>query len=151
MRVVAVDADDAHVQALLDRHWQLMRQTSPPDSCHVMDARALVQADAHLLAVFDGDRALGVGAITAISDTEAELKSMHTLAAARGRGVGRTILRALLDQARAAGYRTVSLETGAGPQFRAARRLYAQEGFEPCPPFGDYRADPFSVYMTRDI
>ncbi len=26
--------------------------------------------------------------------------------------------------------------------------LYAREGFTECPPFGSYRADPHSVFMT---
>jgi putative acetyltransferase len=50
--------------------------------------------------------------------------------------------------ARERGYRRLSLETGAGPAFAPARRLYASAGFEPCGPFGDYRPSPNSAYMT---
>jgi putative acetyltransferase len=43
------------------------------------------------------------------------------------------------------------LETGSTESFIPARRLYASEGFTPCEPFGDYRCDPLSVYMTRSL
>lgn len=45
----------------------------------------------------------------------------------------------------------LSLETGAWPYFDAARALYARNGFVECPPFGDYREDPNSVFMTRTL
>ena len=35
--------------------------------------------------------------------------------------------------------------------FAPARRLYERFGFEPCPPFADYRPDPHSVYMTLPL
>lgn len=35
--------------------------------------------------------------------------------------------------------------------FEPARRLYTKHGFEACPPFGDYWADPNGVFMTRAL
>jgi putative acetyltransferase len=49
------------------------------------------------------------------------------------------------------GYHRMSLETGAMPFFAPARALYARHGFVECPPFADYREDPNSVFMTRDL
>ncbi len=151
MNVVETTPADPRVRDLLELHLRLMRDTSPPESCHVMDPGELSDADARLLAIFDADLALGVGAFKGISATEAELKSMHTRAEARGRGVARLILRSLMEQARGAGYRRVSLETGSQPEFQAARQLYLREGFHLCPPFADYVEDPLSVFMTRKI
>jgi putative acetyltransferase len=45
----------------------------------------------------------------------------------------------------------VSLETGSMEFFRPARALYASFGFAPCPPFADYREDPNSVFMTKEL
>jgi putative acetyltransferase len=39
------------------------------------------------------------------------------------------------------------LETGTEDYFAPARRLYLRHGFTECPPFGDYRLDPNSVFM----
>ena len=41
-----------------------------------------------------------------------------------------------------------TVETGSGDAFEAATALYVRYGFERCPPFGDYREDPFSRFMT---
>ncbi|HEY9550121.1 MAG TPA: GNAT family N-acetyltransferase, partial [Kiloniellaceae bacterium] len=88
------------------------------------------------------------GALKALSDTHGEIKSMHTAQAARGRGVARRMLAHIVAEARRRGYRRLSLETGSMEAFAPARALYAGFGFEPCPPFADYRPDPFSVYMS---
>ncbi len=36
-------------------------------------------------------------------------------------------------------------------EFLAARTLYASEGFTECEPFGSYRPDPASTFMTRPL
>ncbi|MFN8010303.1 MAG: GNAT family N-acetyltransferase [Holophagaceae bacterium] len=77
-----------------------------------------------------------------------EIKSMRTAQAHRGKGVGSAMLAHILGEARARGYARVSLETGSQAEFEPARRLYAAAGFVPCPPFGSYREDPNSVFMT---
>jgi putative acetyltransferase len=76
---------------------------------------------------------------------------MHAAEAARGRGIGRALLDHLLAVSRERGYRRVSLETGAGPAFAAARGLYASAGFVPCEPFADYLPSPNSACMTRAL
>ena len=73
---------------------------------------------------------------------------MHTAEAARGRGVGSAILRQIMAAARRRGMSRLSLETGSWAYFAPARGLYARHGFVECPPFGDYRPDPNSVFMT---
>lgn len=57
----------------------------------------------------------------------------------------------LLAEARRRGYRRVSLETGTMDAFAPARALYEGAGFTPCPPFGDYRQSPHSVYLTISL
>ena len=95
-----------------------------------------------------GGELLGVAALKRLEDGHGEVKSMHTAEAARGRGVGRALVEHLIAVARERGYRRLSLETGAGPTFAPARRLYARAGFVPCELFADYVASPNSAYMT---
>jgi putative acetyltransferase len=45
----------------------------------------------------------------------------------------------------------VSLETGTGAAFAAARALYAAAGFEPCAPFGSYTVNPHSACLTLEL
>ena len=46
-------------------------------------------------------------------------------------------------------YHRLSLETGSMEAFTPARELYESFGFSYCPPFGDYRPDPNSVFLTK--
>jgi len=55
----------------------------------------------------------------------------------------------LINAARDDGISRLFLETGTGEEFAPARRLYAAAGFVECAPFGDYRPDPLSIFMTR--
>lgn len=57
----------------------------------------------------------------------------------------------IMDAARAMGMSRLSLETGAWEYFVPARELYKKHGFVECPPFGEYVADPNSVFMCRDL
>jgi putative acetyltransferase len=91
---------------------------------------------------------LAVGALQRLGPDHAEVKSMHTVEAARGQGIGRRMIEHLIAVAREAGYTRVSLETGSMEEFAAARALYASAGFEVCEPFASYRASPNSTYMT---
>jgi putative acetyltransferase len=73
---------------------------------------------------------------------------MHSVAAARGRGVGRAILDLLLGVARSEGVRRVSLETGTMAEFAPARALYESAGFTACGPFADYEPSDDNCFMT---
>ena len=86
-----------------------------------------------------------------IDDTHAEVKSMHVLTEARGRGLSKAMLDHLVAEAKAAGFARLSLETGVQPTFIAARALYERAGFTYCPPFEGYAEDPNSVFMTRSL
>ena len=116
---------------------------------HALDVDALATPDITFCSARDAgdDFLLGVGAIRAFGDGRGEIKSMHTAAAARGRGVGRAMVDHLLGVAREAEMTWVGLETGTYPAFEAARRLYAAMGFTECPPFADYTDNPYSVCM----
>src|SRR5712664_1076895 len=79
----------------------------------------------------------------------AELKRMWVVPEARRLGVSKIILTALEVHARSEGVGTLRLETGV--QNHAALDLYTRAGFKRCNPFGDYRADPLSVFMQLGV
>src|SRR5438270_486661 len=76
------------------------------------------------------------------------LDASRAAPAALGRGVGRAMLRHIVGEAKARGYRRLSLETGNTEPFAAALRLYASEGFQPWGSFGNYHDTPFSSFLT---
>lgn len=148
-RIIEDDLSGAEVAALLTLHLEEMHSWSPPESVHAMGIERLRAADVTFYSAWAGDDLAACGAIKHLDDGHGELKSMRAHPAFRGKGAGRAILDHLLAVARARGYARVSLETGRPEQFLPARRLYESHGFAECPPFGDYREDPFSICMTR--
>jgi len=128
-----------------------MWASSPACSVHAMDAESLDEAGVSFLAIFDGDEAVAMGALKALSVEHGELKSMHVAQERRGGGFADSILRGLLQLAIEKGLSRVSLETGSQPPFAAARAFYERNGFEFCPPFEGYTEDPASVFMTRAL
>ncbi|MWB99746.1 GNAT family N-acetyltransferase [Agromyces sp. MMS17-SY077] len=128
-----------------------MHATSPAESVHALDVTGLSAPSMSFWAAFDGESALGCVALKEHDPGFAELKSMRTDAAARGRGLGKLLLAHVLDVARERGYARVSLETGSEDFFIPARTLYAANGFVECGPFADYTLDPNSVYMTLEL
>ena len=136
---------------LFERHTRDMHADTPPESIHMLPREDLVDPAIRFLVVRDGGRPVGMGAIKRIGPDHAEIKSMHVLAEERGRGLASLLLDGLIAEARAQGLSRLSLETGAQAMFRPARRLYERAGFSECPPFGDYRPDPNSVFMTLTL
>jgi len=142
-------ADD--VQALLARHLEYARATTLPEDVHALDLDALLDPSVAFFSFRVDGELLGVAGLKRLDGQHAEIKSMHTSQAARGRGIGRAMVGYLVGVARERGYRRVSLETGAGPAFAPARALYASTGFTPCGPFAEYGPSPNSAYMTLSL
>jgi putative acetyltransferase len=145
------DLTGTEIQALLEAHLATMRALSPPESIHALDLDGLRRADVTFWTVWDGQDLVGCGALKRLSATEGEIKSMHTAAAHRGKGIAEAMLLYILNEAKAQRLARLSLETGSQPGFAPARRLYAKHGFAVCGPFGDYQDDPNSVFMTRTL
>lgn len=147
--VIAIDDPRAQdVQALLKVHLEFARKVTPPEDVHALDIEGLLNpAVTFFSARLDSDL-LGVGALKQLDESHAELKSMHTAEAARGRGVGRVMVDHLLSVAVDRNCQRVSVETGTMDAFAPALSLYTKVGFEPCEPFGDYSSSPNSTCMT---
>jgi putative acetyltransferase len=137
------------VIALVRQHLASAAEHSPPESVHALGYERLKQPGLRFYTAWRGDELAAMGAVKRLAADHAELKSMRTVDALQRRGIAATMLRHLLQVAADMGCTRVSLETGSMDAFAPARALYARFGFVVCPPFGDYREDPFSVCMTR--
>jgi putative acetyltransferase len=151
LQIEAESPDQPAVTAVLHAHLAHTRAASPPEHVHALDLDGLVDPSVVFLVARIAGEVVGVGALRLLGDHRGELKSMHTVATARGRGVGRAMVEALVDQARARGLRWVGLETGTMDEFAPARDLYRSVGFTRCAPFGDYTDNPFSLCMGLDL
>jgi putative acetyltransferase len=151
MHIVQGGLDDSRVVALLDTHVTRARAETARGSAHALDLSGLRAPEVTFWSAWEGEDVLGVAALRRLSADHGEVKSMHTAEAARGRGVASALLRQIIATARERGMSRLSLETGAWPYFAPARALYARRGFVECGPFGDYRPDPNSVFMTLEL
>ncbi|WP_024891803.1 GNAT family N-acetyltransferase [Luteimonas huabeiensis] len=143
--------DDPRVIALLEAHLRALAPTAPAESRHALDLDGLRRPEIAFWTAWEGEALLGCGALQALGAGHGEIKSMRTADAHLRRGVAARLLAHIVEEARRRGYARLSLETGSMAYFEPARRLYAAAGFVPCPPFGRYREDPNSVFMTLDL
>jgi len=100
-----------------------------------------------LLALEDAAPA-GCAALRPLEDGAAEMKRLYVRPAFRGRGLGRALAEAVIDGARAAGYRRLCLDSL--PKMRAALALYATLGFSPCGPYAR-EPTPGAVFLARPL
>lgn len=154
LRVVEVATDDPVLRPLISSHMAHSEASSPATSRHNLDQDAIVSEQGlRMWVAFDGDVALGCAAMKPLDANEAEVKSVHVLPAARGRGAARALMEALIEAAIASRITALYLETGpkALPAYDAARALYERLEFAYCGPFAHYRPDPCSAFMYRTL
>jgi len=151
LRFVVDDLSGAPTLALIARHLAGMHASSPPESVHAFDVDRLREPGVTFWSVWVGEEIAGCGALKRLDGQRGELKSMRVADAFLGQGIGRAILEHLVAEAWGRGLTSLWIETGSAPAFEPALRLYESAGFRRCGPFGDYRDDPFSVFMTREL
>ena len=95
---------------------------------------------AFLVAYEDG-RPVGCGGLKRLADVTAEIKRMYVVPEARSRGLGRSLLSALEEEAKRLGYRRARLDTGARQPH--ARTLYGSAGYAA---ISDYNRNPYADY-----
>lgn len=156
MVIAADDAANPDFVAVVKRHLGFAYETTPPEDVFALGAEALQANDITVFSARIGGVIVGIGALREMTPgpdgaLEGEVKSMHTTAEARGRGVGEAMVRHVVAVATSRGYERLSLETGSMDAFAPARALYAKVGFVECGPFGGYRASPNSTFMTTAL
>lgn len=108
--------------------------------------------DVHLFVVRDdAGTAVAMGALAVHADGLGEVKRMWTEIAHRGQGLGKVILAAVEEKARALGLRELKLETGAEKAMPAAHGLYKSFGFAACGPFLDYPQSEYSAFFQKSL
>lgn len=145
--------EDPALAAFLQAHLDDLAPTAPAESRHALDLDALRSPFVRMSVGHLHGQLVVTGALATIAGTrhDEEVKSMRTLPAVRGQGLGMAMLNHLAANARDRGVERLWLETGSMEYFAAARTLYRRFGFTECGPFGSYRADPNSTFMTAAL
>jgi putative acetyltransferase len=148
LRIELDDLSRVAVLRLLEEHLRNMYELSPPEKVFAFDASKLKAPGVTFWTAWNGESLLGCAALKEISATEGEIKSMRTPTSLRKTGAGRALLNHIIDVARSRGYHALYLETGCHPAFLPAQTLYRSAGFAVCGPFGTYRENGNSVFMS---
>jgi ribosomal protein S18 acetylase RimI-like enzyme len=104
--------------------------------------------DGRLLIAMDEERIAGCVALRRISNSVCEMKRLYLRPEFRGKGIGRMLAIAILDEARGIGYATMRLDTL--PVMTEAIALYQSLGFKQIDP---YRFNPVegAMFMEMDL
>lgn len=145
------DPASPEARALVERHLADMHRHSPACSVHALGVERLKEGGVMFWTAWRDGEIAGMGALKPLDVRSGEIKSMRVADAFLGKGVGRAILKRIIDEARALRLEALYLETGSSPAFIPALKLYESEGFSYCGPFAEYRDDPFSRFMVRAI
>jgi putative acetyltransferase len=147
--------DDADARAFrtLNEAWITTLFVLEPDDERVLaDPRGqVVDRGGAVLLARDGDRVVGCVALIPEGDGLWELAKMAVDESERGRGTGRKLLVAALDEARRRGAGAVVL--GSSVDLPAAVHLYESVGFRHVPPeeVGHMPYARASVFMRHDL
>ncbi len=139
------------MRRLVQEHFEEMVAMSAPEVTGALQVGKFNDVAITLYGMRQSGRLLACGALKDLRDGTAEIKTMRVVSEARGRGIGGLVLDYLVAEAARQGNHTVFLETGSEDFFIPARGLYLAKGFKECGPFADYRVDPHSVFMQKEL
>jgi len=120
----------------------------PAESNHLLEPSSLLAANVSFFVARDAGTICGFGAVVA-TPPHGEIKRMYVDGSARRRGIGHDILLAIERRARELKLTQLRLETGVRQPEAIA--FYATHGFAQTGPFGDYTADPLSIFMAKPL
>ena len=147
IRIESPRQDD--VKRLLAALDAYLESLYPPESNHILDIDTLCAPNIRFFVARRRGEAVGCGALRIDSAGYGEVKRMFVHPEARGRKLGRAILKRIEEQASRESLKWVRLETGIHQAEALAlyrRAEYAERG-----PFGEYASDPLSHFMEKSI
>jgi putative acetyltransferase len=149
-RAVDIRQDDLsgeQSKALLRLHLAGMHANSPPEHVFALDLSGLRAPGVTVWSAWVDEEIAGIGALKDLGHGAGEVKSMRTHPDFLRRGVGSALLEHIISETCARGMHRLSLETGSGPAFEPALKLYRKRGFVEGEPFADYARSDFNQFL----
>ena len=148
LEIQGVDPADSNAVALVADFFDEVKSRYPGfdpslQPAAPLDAFTADRAGAFLVAFRDG-RPVGCAGLQRLDAATCEIRRVFVQESARGEGVARTLLAALLDTARELGYERARLDTG--DRLTEARSLFLAFGFKD---IDDYNGNPYAAYWME--
>ncbi|MDH7786402.1 putative acetyltransferase [Ochrobactrum sp. 19YEA23] len=129
-----------------------MLPLSPLEFQFKMTVEQMAEPDTTVFVARDEDgKAVGCGALKMHEDGTGELKRMFTRPEVRGKRVGSALVDAIVGLANAKNVSRLVLETGTGPGFAGAWRLYENSGFTRCGVVLDYPDSEYCAFFEKRL
>jgi len=145
------DLSGEQIKARLRLHLDGMHRSSPQGHVFALDLSGLKSPGVTVWSAWVNARIAGVGALKELGHGEGEVKSMRTHPDFLRRGVAAAVLERIITEARKRGMQRLSLETGRGPAFEPALKLYRKRGFVDCEPFAGYARSDFNQFLNLSL
>ena len=101
------------------------------------------------IVVYEGNKAVGGGAIRRYNDEDIELKRVFVHAEYQGQGIGSKLVSLLIEWAMELGYKRMILETG--ELLAESCAVYKKLGFQVIPNYGPYVDMEESLCMAKEL
>ncbi len=151
MKIKKADVNSVEITNILKLHRENMLEHSPAQSVHAVDCEVMETKNITYWSAWINDDFAGCIALKMLDKNHGEIKSMKTAPDFLRRGVAKALVLHLEKQAKNLGVNTLSLETGTTAAFIPAHKLYQNLGFTLSEAFSDYKADPYSLFMSKQL
>ena len=141
--------DSADAIALIAELEAHLAPQYPSESRHGLSVQQLIAQSVAFFVVRQDGIAAACGGVKLVDREYGELKRMYVRPAFRGLGLAKQLVDWLAAYACQHGVPLLRLETGIHQV--EAIGLYERMGFHRIPPFGDYRADPLSLFFEKSL
>jgi len=140
------------VRDLVEALNAYMLPFAPPEFQFTMTVEQMAEPETTVFVARDENGyAIGCGALKMHEDGVGELKRMFTRPEVRGKRVGSALVNAISDIAKDKGVSRLVLETGTGPGFDGAWRLYENSGFARCGVVLGYPESEYSAFFEKRL
>lgn len=140
------------VRVLIDDLNAHLLPLSPLEFQFRMTVEEMAEPDTTVFVARDVQgKAVGCGALKIHDAGVGEVKRMYSRPEVRGKRAGSALIGAITDFAMSRGVTHLVLETGTGPGFASAWRLYENSGFTRCGVVLDYPDSEYSAFFEKRL
>lgn len=151
MEIKPIDGISDDVDALIQLSREYHAGLYPPESIHQEGSKLLLARNIYFIGAYLQQTLLGIGAVKRVeaSPSYGEIKNLFVDPDHRGKGASRLIMTVLEQHLIDRNILHCRLETGTGQPESIS--LYKSLGYRERPAYGDYQADPLSLFMEKTL